>query len=134
MQYMWQSEASFFRDTYALLTMWSQPTILCKVFWVKLRNQAKLGNNEKLWCLFLSIFWAPVSKFYFCRGDWTLGYAPMQFWDLTSISLSPKILSLKLLGKSWDNSYLRFLILDTKVPFYFWQMERVLKLCKIPSY
>ena len=33
-------------------------TSLCKIFW----NQAKLGKTEKLWYLFLRIFWAPVPK------------------------------------------------------------------------
>ena len=38
-------------------------TIICKTFWEKLR---KLDDTEKLWYMFLHIFWALVPKVYFC--------------------------------------------------------------------
>ena len=38
---------------------------LCKIVWEKLRNQAKLDINAKLWCLPFCIFWEPAPKNWF---------------------------------------------------------------------
>ena len=36
-----------------------------------------------------------------------------QIWDFPNISLFPMVLSLKLIGNSWGNSYPKFAVLDT---------------------
>ena len=53
-----------------------------KVISVKKPN--KVSKTEKLRYLFLGIFWTLVPKVYFCRGDWTLGCLPIEFWDITN--------------------------------------------------
>ena len=93
-----------------------------------LRNITKLYNTENFDIISGHFLGA---KIYFCRGDWTLGCVLKEFWDFVNISLFPKIVSLNSLG----NSYTRFLLCTRyQVPFYVRWMERVLKLCKIPSY
>ena len=52
---------------------------LYKIFWGKLRNQAKLDTTKKLWDLFLHIFWVPLQKLQGRR----LG--PMKFWVFTNV-------------------------------------------------
>ena len=71
-------------------------------------------NSKNVWYLPLDIFWAPVAKIYFSRGDWTLDCVPMQFLDFAYFSTFPLILSLKSFGNVWGNLYIRFLILNTK--------------------
>lgn len=51
------------------------------------KNQEELDKSEKLWYLFLCIFWGPVPNLYLYRADWWLRYAFMQFWDFANISL-----------------------------------------------
>ena len=46
-----------------------------------------------------------------------LALVPTQIWDFLDISLFPKILSLKLFGNSWGNSYTKFAILDINFRF-----------------
>ena len=92
-------------------------TIICKMFWEKLRNQAKLDKNEKFWYLFWRIFRGPVPKIYFCGGDWALCCVLMEFWDFANVSLLPTTLSVKSYGELFGNSYIRFLILDITFQF-----------------
>ena len=40
-----------------------------------------------------------------------------QIWDFPNVSLSPKILNLKLFGNSWENSYTKFAKLDITLRF-----------------
>ena len=44
-------------------------------------------------------------------GSWALGYNSMKFWDLPDRSYFPKILSFKLFGMLWGNSYISCLLL-----------------------
>ena len=48
---------------------------------------------------------------------WALRYVSTQIWDISGGSQFPKILSTKLLGNSWGNTYAKFVILDTKFRF-----------------
>ena len=66
-------------------------TILCKTLWEKLRNQEKLDKKEKLWYLFLRIFWAIGPNIYFFRGDRALDYISIDFWDFLDIFIFCKI-------------------------------------------
>ena len=90
-------------------------SIPCKIFSEKSRNHTKLDNNEKIWWLFLNIFFVPVPQIYFCRGNWTLDCIPRLFWDFTNISLFPR--NHKSFGSSSGSSYIRFLILDIEFSF-----------------
>ena len=56
----------------------------------------------------MPIFWLQLSKFYFWKGDWALGYVSTQISD-PYISWLPKILCLRNL---WGNSIKRLLRLD----------------------
>ena len=73
----------------------SVKTILWKIFRENLINQKKLGNTEKPWYFFFHIFWVLVPKINFSKGDLTLRYVLMQFWDFANISLFPKNLNFK---------------------------------------
>ena len=64
-------------------------SILCKIFWEKLKNQAKFDTTKNLWYLFKGIFWAPVHKIYFYGAYRTLGCVPMQFGDFVNIDVPP---------------------------------------------
>ena len=70
--------------------------------WDKIEKSSKTGRTRKVWYLVLRVFWLLLSKFNFWKEDWALGYVSIQIWDFPSISLLPKILSLKLFGNSWD--------------------------------
>ena len=67
--------------------------------------------------LLLRGLWVVLAKLNFWKGDWGLGYVFTQIWDFRNISLFPKILSLKLFGNSWGNSYTKFAILDITFRF-----------------
>ena len=54
-------------------------TILCKIFWEKLRNQAKLGKIEKLWYLFLVLFERCSQKFIYSGEVWRKAVSPCSF-------------------------------------------------------
>ena len=62
-------------------------SILCKIFWGKLKNQAKFDSTKRLWYLFKGIFGGPVHKIYFYRTHRTLGCVPMQFGDFLNIAV-----------------------------------------------
>ena len=62
-------------------------------------------------------FLSVTAKYFFRREDWTLGSVSKQFRDFANISLLPKILSFSLISYDFNNSYLRFLILDYKFRF-----------------
>ena len=64
-------------------------TILCNIF----GDQAKLGKIRKFCYIFLHTFGVLMPKNYFCRGDWTIGCVPMQFWDFSEIFLRSFILT-----------------------------------------
>ena len=51
------------------------------------------------------------------KADYALGYVSTQIWYFSDISQFPKILSLKSFGNLFGNSYIKFAILDIKVPF-----------------
>ena len=103
-----------------------------RIFWGKLKNQAKLDKTKDFDICFCIFFVSAIAKIYFCREDWTLG-CPMQFWDfLNQIFLFSKMLSLKSFGNSWGiykDFYTR-----CQVPFYFLCMKTVLTICKISKY
>ena len=64
--------------------------------------------------LLLHTFYLLLLKCNDWKGDWTLGYVSTQIWDFCNISYFPKILSLKVFGNLWGNSYTKFVILDIK--------------------
>ena len=105
---------------------------ILRIFWGKLRNQAKLDKTKDFDICFCIFFVSAIAKIYFCREDWTLG-CPMQFWDfLNKIFLFSKMLSLKSFGNSWGiykDFYTRY-----QVPFYLLCMKTVLTICKISKY
>ena len=78
----------------------------------------KMDRARKVF-LFLRVFWRLLPKFSFPKGDWALGYVSAQVWDFLNISLFPKLLSLKLVGNSWGNSYSKFAILNMTFRFTF---------------
>ena len=43
----------------------------------KIKKSSKVTQNWKKMILFLRVFWAPLPKIYFSRGDWALGCVPM---------------------------------------------------------
>ena len=85
---------------------------------LKSRYQAKLDRNERLWRLFLRKFWLLNIKVLFLNRRVGTGFLfhPF-FWSFCKIFLFPEILSLKLLGSSWDNSYTMFIMLVIKNHF-----------------
>ena len=78
-----------------------------------------------------ALYWVIAPKIYFCSGDWTLGCVSI-FWNFPNTLVFLKIyyfvqqLQRQLLYKVSYNRY--------PVLFYFWWMETVLRLCKIPKY
>ena len=108
----------------------SNQTILCKIFWEKISNQANLDNTEKLWYLLWCTFWGPVPEVYFSGGDWVA----MQVWDFGYIyyfliSLDSKSGVVQRLVR-----HLVHEVSDARhqVPFHLWWMEHILKIFKIP--
>ena len=77
----------------------------------------KLDKTRKLWYLFLGDIWLLVSNIHLWRLDWALGCVTTQTWDIPNISKFPKILSLRLYGNLWVNSYAKVFILDIKSHF-----------------
>ena len=109
-------------------------TILDKTFGSKQRKSVKLDRSRKVWYLLLCVFRLLLPKFNFWKGDWTLGYVSTQIWDFPNISLFPKILSLKSLSNSWDNSYAKLCYMRYHALLYMWLIESLLKHCKVPKY
>ena len=54
---------------------------------LSVKKPNKVSKTEKLWYLFLAIFWTSVPKIYSCRGDWTPGCLPMKFLDFSNVSI-----------------------------------------------
>ena len=86
--------------------------VLGEIFGTKWRNPVKLDRKRNVWYQLLHVFWQLLPKFNLWKEDWALGYVSTQIWDFPNIFLFPKILSLKLFGNSWGNSYTKFAILD----------------------
>ena len=103
-------------------------TMLDKIFGTKWRNPVELDRTRTVWYLLLRVFLMLLPKFNFWKGDWGL-HLNLRF---SNISLFPKILSLKLFGNSWGNSYTKFA--RCHVSFYLWLIGSALKNCKIPKY
>lgn len=74
-------------------------------------------KDQKHWLLLLSILLVPVPQVYFCKGDLPPGRLPIQFWDFLNFSLFLKTVSFKSLNNLWGNTYIKFMILDIKLPF-----------------
>ena len=94
----------------------------------KIKKWSKDREDLKNLISAFTYFLAPVPKNYLCRGDWTLGCDPMQFWGFVNTSLFPKIQSFKSIS-IYKGSFCR-----SQVPSYLWWREPVLKLRKIQKY
>ena len=87
---------------------WS--TILCKIFWEKLRNKANLYYTENFLDQLLCVSWVPVPIIQSCSGNWTL-----IFHNCRLIVYN-------------------FFYIPYQVLFYLRWMGSVLKRCKISNY
>ena len=72
---------------------------------------------EKFNSNFLNSFLLALKKFSFWEEDWALGYNSMKTWHLLNSFYFPKILSLKLFGNWWGNSYISCLLLIIMIRF-----------------
>ena len=91
-----------------------QPLLLNKPppIWIKIGKSSKTGQEKKSFISTFACFLLLLPKFNFWKGEWTLGYGFTEIWDVLNIFLFSKILSLKLFGNSWGNSYTKSEILD----------------------
>ena len=94
---------------FVLLVRYGCSPILYKIFWDKLRHQAKLDMVKKFWYFIGSKFWMPVPGYCFCRVGWALDRVPMRFWSFPKMLSYPKILSLKSFGNSQGYTYIKSL-------------------------
>ena len=83
--------------------------------WNKVEKSSKTG--QEMFDIYFCIFFDCYCQSVISGGDWALGCDFIQIWDFPNISLFPKMLSLKLSGNSWGNSYTKFTILDIKFHF-----------------
>ena len=84
-----------------------RPAIADKINDKMQRNQAKLYRTRNFDICFYVI--RPlVPNFFFWKRVWVVDSVCTHFWVFPMISEFPKILSLRLFGNSWGNSYTMF--------------------------
>ena len=94
----------------------------CKISDINSSFHVKQRTIRTHWFLFPKSFLLVLTKFSLSQGIWALGYQSMKFRQLPHISRFPDILSLKLFGNSWGNSYIPGL--KVKIPHRFTYGER----------
>ena len=109
-------------------------TILCKIFWGRVRNQVKLDLIGSLWYPYMGIFLGTSVKVLFLQ--WRLDtrlccHAVLRFIWYFRICFD---------AKSWVDQQLvrrhgnKFSYTGYQVMFYLWLIESILKLCKNLKY
>ena len=72
---------------------------------------------------FTKSFLLVLTKFSFSQEDWALGYYSLNFLEFPDISWFPEILSYKLFGNSWENSFMPCLLLIITFLFIHGEMK-----------
>ena len=81
--------------------------------WNKIGKSSKTIKDKKSLISTFACFLTAIAKVWFLEGRPDTGrHVSTQIWYFLSISLFPKIPSLKSFGHSWGNSYTKFAILD----------------------
>ena len=82
--------------------------------WNKINKFSKFGQTKKVWYLFLRVLLIAIAGSNLRKVHSSVS---TQIWDSSNISKSHKILSFNMIGKSWDKSYTKFIIVDIKFRF-----------------
>ena len=69
-------------------------------------NWTRVENFDIYFCIHFNC----LPKYNFCIGNWAPGYVSTKSWNFSNVFYFAKIVSLKLFGSSWGNSYAEFVI------------------------
>ena len=87
--------------------------------WQNLNKQSKVRQEKELLYLFFCNFLQSLPKCHLWRENWTLGSAPTQFWNYSSISWFPKLSSLKLMQPLYKIPSPELVLKHSKLPKYY---------------
>ena len=87
--------------------------------WNKIEKYSETGQDKESLISTFTCFWLLEPKFNFWKGDWETVWAHVstKIGSFPNSSVFPMILSLRLFGNSWGNSYTKFDIPDITFRF-----------------